>query len=467
MSSRTPAPARSSSRRAFLQTAALAGAATLAQKPLAAAPKKNAPAAARDPNRVPTPLPRVARFESLAYGLFLHWGLYSQLGRGEWVMFREEIPAARYAELAATFTAADFDAAAWARFAREAGMRYLTLTTRHHDGFSLYDTRGLSAFDALHTPAKRDLVAEFVAACRSEGLVPFFYHTTLDWTWDSARCTQARFEEYLDYLHRSVEILCRHYGEIGGFWFDGNWSRADADWKEDRLYALIRCHQPDAVIINNTGLNARGARGHPEIDSTTFEQGLPTMPDRRGWPKYIAGEMCQTMNSHWGVGADDFSYHSPAEVIEQLANCRRVGANYLLNIGPTAQGGLPAYETAALRRVGAWVNLYDAILRQARPVADVKCPGRDFLLRDGDKAYYFAFDLPITGNAHGALKPGILPQRAFQGLRSPVRSARWVDDGQKLTCLQDTTSGLTALHLEPYPYGKHLVVRIAELNLSA
>ena len=132
---------------------------------------------------IPKPLPRIARFEKLGYGMFLHWGLYSQLGSGEWAMLNQEIPARDYNRLQQTFTAKDFDARAWARLAKTAGMRYITLTTRHHEGFSLYDTRGLSSFDAPHSPAKRDLVAEFVEGCRAEGIVPFFYHTTIDWQW--------------------------------------------------------------------------------------------------------------------------------------------------------------------------------------------------------------------------------------------------------------------------------------------
>ncbi len=122
----------------------------------------------------------------------------------------------------------------------------------------------------MHTPCKRDLVREYVNACRKHDIVPFFYHTTLDWYQKSF---ENDFDAYLEYLNRSVEILCKNYGRIGGFWFDGNWSKPDADWKEDRLYGIIRRYQPEAMIINNTGLDARERVGHPEIDSVTFEQG--------------------------------------------------------------------------------------------------------------------------------------------------------------------------------------------------
>jgi alpha-L-fucosidase len=208
-----------------------------------------------------------------------------------------------------SFTAEDFDARELARIAKGAGMKYITLTTRHHDGFSLYDTCGLNEFDAPHSPAKRDLVREFADACREFDLVPFFYHTTLDWSWHGKKTpelTEKEFNEYLDYLYRSVEILCSNYGKIGGLWFDGNWSRPDSDWQEDRLYKMIHRLQPDAMIINNTGLQALGKMGNEEIDSVTFENNAAQPIDREGMKKYVAGEVCKTMNIHWARSEKDF-----------------------------------------------------------------------------------------------------------------------------------------------------------------
>ena len=412
---------------------------------------------------IPLPEPRVARFERLAYGLFLHWGLYSQMGKGEWIMHRKAIPPATYNGLKESFTAADFDARAIARMARRAGMRYITLTTRHHEGFSLYDTRGLSTFDAPHAPAGRDLVAEFVAGCRAEDIVPVFYHTTLDWQWDSAHCTEARFREYLDYLHASVEVLCTHYGPIGGLWFDGNWSRPGADWQEDRLYRLIRRLQPEAMIINNTGLDARGATGHPLIDSVTFEQDLPKPLNREGHARYVSGEMCQTMNRHWGIGANDFNYLSPAQLIQNLAACRRAGANYLLNVGPTAQGGIPDYERAALERAGDWVRLHARPLYDGQPVA-CTCEGRDFVLRAGDELYYVAFELGQVGLEHVTVNSGRVGPRAITGLSAEVKSAVWLDSGEELAVTQETDHQI--IHCTGYPYGTDLVVRIARLHTT-
>ncbi|HMP75748.1 MAG TPA: alpha-L-fucosidase [Kiritimatiellia bacterium] len=410
----------------------------------------------------PKPLPRIAAFERMGFGLFVHWGLYAQRGQGEWIQRLKPIAQSEYDRLFATFTAKDFDADALARLARDAGARYITLTTRHHEGFSLYDTRGLSTFDAPHSPAARDLVAEFVDACRRYDIVPFLYHTTLDWREKSHTCSDKAFARYLDYLHASVEVLCRHYGKIGGLWFDGNWSRKGADWKEDRLYRMIRRLQPDAMIINNTGLSALGATGHPELDGVTFEQALPQKPDRRGWKKYLAGEMCQTMNAHWGIGANDFNFLSPREIITNLCLSRKVGANYLLNLGPEAQGRLPEYESAALRVVGRWMALHGEIIRRGRPM-DLRCSGRDFVLEADGRCYYFAFDLAIQGHSHVTAGAGGAGPRTVAGLPLILRRARWVDTGDPVTFARNSRTGDTLLHLTGFPYGSNLVVRVAEL----
>lgn len=175
---------------------------------------------------IPIPEKYVADFEQMGLGLFVHWGLYSQLGQGEWICFMRNMEQSEYQKLKDTFTAEDFDAEALAKLAKEAGFRYITLTTRHHEGFSLFDTCGLNDYDAVHSPAGRDLVREFVDACRKYDIIPFFYHTTLDWYKEEFNTD---FDAYLEYLKDSVEILCKNYGKIGGLWFDGNWSKKTVD----------------------------------------------------------------------------------------------------------------------------------------------------------------------------------------------------------------------------------------------
>ena len=430
---------------------------------------------------LPTPLPRIARFEKMGFGMFIHWGLYSQLGAGEWVQAFQAIPGREYMKLARSFTAADFDADAIAALAAKAGMKYIVLTTRHHDGFSLYDTCGLNDFDAPHSAAGRDLVAEFAAACRRHDIVPFFYHTTLDWFWrgknsaEKARdkflsytavISEEEFREYLAYLRSSVEILCRNYGKIGGLWFDGNWSRPDSDWLEDELYGMIRSYQPEAMIINNTGLGALGKTGHPEIDSVTYENNAPRPMNREGMKKYLASETCKTMNAHWGFGKGDINFLSPAQVVEQLCRSRGCGANFLLNMAPEPQGRIPDYEKAVLEHVAKWTALFGEAVYGPKPDTSLSCQGRDFVLRKGRELFYFAFDLGIAGLADVTTGPLGTSIRSINGLNEKIVNVQWLDNGEKLEFTQNISAGIAAVKSTGFPYGTHTVVRIMKIVLA-
>ncbi len=408
----------------------------------------------------PQPSERVARFERMAFGMFVHWGLYSQIGAGEWAKNMQGIPTERYMELMRSFRAEDFSGREIARVAKRAGMRYVTLTSRHHDGFSLYDTRGLSRYDVTHTPAGRDLIADFCEGCRAEGIVPMLYCTTLDWT-------DERFEKdwdaYQQYLRDSIATLCTQYGPIGGFWFDGNWSRTDADWQLDKLYGLIRDKQPEALIINNTGIEAGGHIVHGEIDSVTFERGQPHPIDRHGMTKYVAGEMCQTFDFHWGIATKDFNYLSPAHVIEDLASCRRAGANLLMNVGPTASGRIPDYERAALARVGDWIALHggDAGAIYTGRVGGIEGEERDFGLMVGDQAHLFVFDITPTADSRIGVKARGPGKRIFKGVPAGLDKATWLDGGGAPKVERDGDA--LVLHVDAYPYGTNTVVRVARL----
>lgn len=411
----------------------------------------------------PTPPDRVAAFERRAYGLFLHWGLYAQLGRGEWILHNAaDVTVDEYERLTETFTASDWDGRAIARCAREAGMRYAVLTARHHDGFSLYDTQGLNEYDAPNAAAGRDPVREFVEGCHAEGIAPFLYHTTLDWHWGSHTCDPDAFDEYIEYLHASLDIVLSEY-DIAGIWFDGDWSRDDVDWELDARYGLVRTHRPDAIVVNNTGIGQEGVISHPEVDSVTFEQSEPEPLDRSALDHYVAGEMCQTMNRHWGIGAKDFAYKSPADVIETLAMCRGRGANYLLNVGPTSQGAIPAYEGAALRRAGEWLDFVGEAIYDGKPV-DCTCPGRDFVLETDDRLYYFVFDLSIGGHEQVTVTTGGSGPRSIGGLEREVTAARWLDNDEELAVVQSSDGSITTIDCTGYPYGTNTVVRVAALE---
>lgn len=411
----------------------------------------------------PMPLKRIADFEDLGFGMFVHWGLYSQVGKGEWYQSFYQVPKEKYEELVKTFAVRPYYAEDMVKVAKAAGMKYIVLTTRHHDGFSLFDTKGLNTYDAPHAIG-RDLVREYVDACNKYDIIPFFYHTTLDWHEESF---DKDFKAYLKYLRDSVEILCSEYGKIGGLWFDGNWSKPNEDWEEDALYEVIRKHQPDAIIVNNTGLSHRGEKGNLEIDSVTFEQGRPTRMNQDGASKYLATEMCQTLNDHWGVGAHDFNYKSVPEIIETLCYSRRMGANYLLNIGLEPDGTVPEIQGAMLKLVGQWIELEGEAIYKGRPCDDISSEGNDFVLRVDDHTLYaFIHGLKVTGDSNVVVGGSGSGLKNFIGLNQKIKSIEWVDNQESLRFIQNADERLMSLYATGFSYGMNTVVRVAKIVLE-
>lgn len=411
---------------------------------------------------IPVPEKRIAHFEKLGFGMFIHWGLYSQLERGEWTFDLHKDSIDKYPDCFNNFTAEDFDAKAICQLAKKAGMKYITLTTRHHDGFSLYDTKGLSDYDVMHTPCKRDLIKEFVDACNEEGLMPMLYHTTLDWQHPDFNND---FDAYLEYLRKSVEILCTNYGKIGGLWFDGNWSKRGADWKLDELYGMIHRLQPDAMVINNTGLSEQGKTGHPEIDSVTFEQGQATVMNREGMDKYVAAEMCQTMNRHWGIAVNDLDYKSPRQMIERLCHARKVGANYLLNIGLTGQGGVTKITEALLEIIGQWTSMAKESLYEGKPSTMICNEDKDFVLEKDGYAYIYVHDLPLLGPKDVVVAYEKTDgDHSVRNVNRKVKSMKWVDNDEELLFTQD--NDVLKYRATGYYYGTQLIVRIAKVEFE-
>lgn len=402
--------------------------------------------------------PYIRDFERLGFGLFVHYGLYSVLGKGEWAKELFHLSEDEYEHpLSAQFHPRSDWAIQLVKIAKDAGCRYITLTTRHHDGFSLYDTCGLNAYDAPHV-CGRDLVREFVDACRKNGLIPFFYHTLQDW---HEPAFEKDFPAYLQYLRRSVELLCSRYGKIGGIWFDGMWSKPENDWEEDALYGMIHTLQPNAMIINNTGLSAQGRLGHIELDSVTFERGKPLPINRDDAPKYVASEMCQILADHWGYAKEDLHYKAPADIIRDLTICRRYGANFLLNVGPVGDGSLRLIETAALDVIGQWVRLNKDAVYSPRPTK-IPVNGREdcFLLRNDDGYYLFCDHLPMSADPNVALQTDMNYRLEFH-LKEKIRSIRWLDDDTPVEYMQQNDQ--VVVHTVPFVYGRNLVVRVAKI----
>jgi len=398
-------------------------------------------------------------FENLGFGMFVHFGLYSVIGRGEWSKNTCNITWEEYLKALDDFNPHKDWAEELVKSAKGAGCKYITLTTRHHDGFSLYDTCGLNTYDAPHT-CGRDLIKEFVEACRKYDIIPFFYHTLLDWHEESY---DTDFPKYLKYLRDSVEILCKNYGKIGGFWFDGKWHKPKNDWEEDALYGLIRSYQPDTMIINNTGIVDRGALGHIELDSVTFERGRPAQINLESSPKYIASEMCEVFADHWGYAKNDFNYKSLNNLIESLAVCRRYKSNFLLNVGPKGDGTLRTIDKGILELIGEWVKLNDEAIRKPYPTdIIIKNKPKDFILKDVDTYYLFVHDLSMSADTNVALEAEMNLKESFK-FDKKIKSVAWLDSKEELEFSQNGDE--VTIKTKPFMYGESYIVRIAKIKV--
>lgn len=394
----------------------------------------------------------IERFKKLGFGMFNHFGLYSVIGKGEWYLSQKLISQEDYNATIARFNVRRDWAKRLVKTAKAAGCKYITLTTRHHDGFSLYDTCGLNDFDAPHSACGRDLIAEFVEECNAAGIVPFFYHTLLDWYNTDY---ENNFPAYIDYLVKSIEILCKNYGKIGGFWFDGMWDKPNEDWQEDRIYGTIRKYQPEAMIINNTGLDALGRTGHIELDSVTFERGIPTFVDCSVKP--IAGEMCEGITDHWGYAKEDISQKSVRELIDTLIDCRKCSCNLLLNTGLKGDGTITLAEKTALLAVGKWIKVNKKFIYTAVP-AHIEAENAE-IFRDGDTYYAVIKRVPMALNVNVTRAED--NKRIVIKTDKKITDAVWLDNGKKVKLCSDQ-----AFDAQPFDYGYSYLARVAKFKLK-
>lgn len=282
-------------------------------------------------------------FEDLRYGLFVHYGLYSQLGRGEWAMNRERIPREEYRALADTFTADKFDADAFCDLAVHSGMRYINFTTMHHDGFRLYETK-LSDFNSVES-CGRDLTGEIVEAARKRDLKFSLYHSLNNWMDQpdavDALEDEAAYQNFIDATFARIEELVRLYNPIDVLWYDGWWPFNAEQWQAERMNEMVRAIQPQIIFNGRNGL-----RG----DFATPEGHLTAPTPWRPW------EGCLTLNDSWGYHHGDHNWKSPAQVVDLLATCAQGNGNLLLNIGPRGDGSVPEPTVEILNGVGHWLS---------------------------------------------------------------------------------------------------------------
>jgi alpha-L-fucosidase len=307
-------------------------------------------------------------FRDARFGMFITWGLYSLLGRGEWAMHWDRIPAAEYEQLAGRFNPVRFNPREWVSLAADAGQRYIVITSRHHDGFSMYDT-ALSDYKVTNTPFRRDPLEELAnAAARRSDVKLGFYVSLLDW-WHPAYRNRGEsglaWGDYVGFLHGQVRELCSNYGRICCIWLDGDWPGHDlvrdnphfapgGSFEYEALYRSIHVMQPDAYVLNNR--HVEPLRGE---DVQGFEQDLPG-ENTTGWNPTtvydLALEVCMTINDNWGFHADDDNHKSTRTLLRHLLTAAAQDSNYLLDVNVNGLGEVVPVHVERLREIGAWLR---------------------------------------------------------------------------------------------------------------
>lgn len=369
-------------RRTFLRGLA-AGSASLAWRRGALGTSALGPSALPHPSLPwadPAPVDPLAWWRDAKFGMFLHFGLYAIpggewkgrfVGSHEWMRNNAKIPDAQYAALARQFNPTGFDADAWVGAAKDAGQRYVVLTTKHHEGFALWDS-AVTDYDVMGTPFRRDLCAELARACRRHGMRLGWYYSIMDWhhpdylprrDWEPQDTTGADYARYLAFMRAQLRELLTRYGDISVLWFDGQW---EATWTHAaalELEAYCRRLMPGVVI--NDRIDVAPPRDTPAGyrragDYTTPELTIPAQPPAGDW------ETCMTMNDNWGWAKDDSNWKTVPQLLKLLVEVASKGGNLLLNVGPMGDGRFPQESLDGLRGMGAWLRTNGSALYGTR-----------------------------------------------------------------------------------------------------
>jgi len=324
------------------------------------------PTAANPPAAPADYSPQQKWFRDAAFGMFIHWGVYSVLGDGEWVMETHKMPISEYEKLPPQFNPTELDAAAWVALAKSAGAKYITITSKHHDGFAMFASKQSDWNIVDRTPYKKDPLKMLADECHKQGIKLFFYHSQLDWhnpdyyplghTGHAAgRPPGGDWNKYLDYMDAQLSELLTNYGPIGGIWFDGMWDKPDADWRLAQTYGLIHRLQPTALIGSNHHL-----KPFPGEDFQMFEKDLPGQKtaefNKDSEVSALPLETCDTINGAWGYNKNDKNFKSSTELIHYLVRAAGNNANFLLNIGPKPDGTIQPEFVERLQAIGAWLS---------------------------------------------------------------------------------------------------------------
>jgi alpha-L-fucosidase len=385
---------------------------------------------------------RMKWWEDARFGLFIHWGLYSvpagewkgDTTHAEWIRTTAQIPIKEYEKFVQQFDPEKFNAEEWVKLAKAAGMKYIVITTKHHDGFCMFDTKQTD-FDIMSTPFHRDVMKELATACKKEGIQLCFYHSIMDWhqpyyfprrEWEKDRPgTGSNFDAYVSYLKNQLRELLTNYGKIGVLWFDGQWENT---WTHERgkdLYEYVRSLQPSIIINNRVDVGREGigqTKAGYAGDFGTPEQEIPaTGIPGADW------ESCMTMNNNWGYNSHDNHWKSSEDLIRKLIDIASKGGNFLLNVGPTAEGLFPQPSIERLKDIGSWMSINQESIygTKASPFKSLswgRCTQKP--ITGGTRLYLHVFDWPGDGKI-------VIPN-----FGSPVTNCYLLADKKKLKALK-------------------------------
>ncbi|MBQ3880936.1 MAG: alpha-L-fucosidase [Bacteroidales bacterium] len=394
------------------------------------------------------------KFQDDKFGIFIHWGIYSMVGHGEWYMNNQNIQRDEYAKLAQGFFPSKFDAAAWVSAIKASGAKYITITSRHHDGFSMFGTKQSPYNIVDGTPFGRDIIGELAEECRKQGITLNLYYSHLDWYRDDfpvggtgrnlGRPTDRQnWNSYYTFMNNQLTELLTNYGPIGAIWFDGIWDKRGFDWQLEEQYELIHSLQPSCLVGNNHHVTPY--RGE---DFQMFERDLPG-ENTAGYSadqdiSILPLETCQTMNGSWGYNIEDRNYKSAKTLIQLLVRAAGKNANLLLNIGPQPNGELPQMALRRLEEIGNWMDAYGETIHGTRG-GDVAPHSWGVSTRKGNRLFIHILEYEDS--------------RLFLPMEAKVLKATKFIDGTPVQFSQDK-EGVT-LKLPEIPKGIDYIVELS------
>jgi len=376
-------------------------------------------------------------FQDAKFGMFIHWGVYSVLGKGEWVMNNDKMPISEYRNIPPRFNPTEFDPAEWVSLVKAAGMKYITITSKHHDGFAMFGSKLTDWNIVDQTPYQKDVLKMLANECRKQGIKLFFYYSQLDWKSvdyfprgrtgiTAGREEKGEWFKYLDFMDGQLKELLTNYGPLGGIWFDGMWDKPNADWRLDQTYKLIHELQPAALVGSNHHL-----KPIPGEDFQMFEKDLPGHNTAGFNEQSEVGELplesCETMNNAWGYNANDKKFKSTKDLIQYLVRAAGYNANFLLNVGPMPTGKIQPEFVTRLKEIGQWLEKNGESIYGTRGGPITPRPW-GVTTRKGNKIYLHVLNWPD-------------PVLAMPKMPQKVKSAKFLKDGSKVEFLEHDKYG--------------------------